>query len=153
MKTLILYASQTGTTKKYADWLHESIKDSYIENLEGFPIEKLNEYDQYIIGSYTHGGQSPAQQFVIDNWNAINTKKIFLFLVGVVPQKATFSKIAYKRVPEEIRSKIGYKKLPGEIDKTKSSNFELKMLKFILKGNPDSKVDRKEVEEIINYFE
>ena len=51
MKTLIIYASKTGTTEKCAGILGQNLKNSTIINLATIQNESIDKYDLIIIGS------------------------------------------------------------------------------------------------------
>ena len=51
MKTLIVYASKTGTTEKCAGKIGQNLKDATIINLSARQNEDINKYDKIIIGT------------------------------------------------------------------------------------------------------
>ena len=71
MKTLILYKSKYGVTKKYAYWIHQKLPDSQIENIEIVNPNELENFDTIIIGSNTNIGQIATLDFIVDNWNVL----------------------------------------------------------------------------------
>mgnify|MGYP000923732363 FL=1 len=68
MKTLILYKSKYGSTKQYAEYLNQNIKNSYLVSIDDFKKDCLNEYDNIILGSSTYMGQIQILKELIDMW-------------------------------------------------------------------------------------
>lgn len=152
MKTLLLYKTVHGSTKQYAEWIHEEISDSVIANLDVFDTKSLSAYNTVIIGSYVQGGKIPAIEFMQNNWNILKMKKVVLFAVGMIPVKSFMSKKSFEMIPEEIRKSIQYFKLPGQATYKKPNIFERFIFKFLFGANPDSKIDREFINPILDYI-
>lgn len=129
MKTIILFNTRTGTTQQYANWLKEEFPEFDIKNVKETTPNGLKEYDRYIICSQTEGANIMVREYMIENWNILNGKPIYLLVTGLFPEKHFESKVAYKQIPEEIREKIsGYTKVPGQLDNESLKKSE----KFVL---------------------
>ena len=76
MKTLIIYASKTGTTEKCAKEINRQLKDSKIVNILN-QNEDINEYDLIIIGTPIRMGMidKKIRKFLISNIEDLKTKK------------------------------------------------------------------------------
>jgi len=65
MKVVVIYYSQSGTTKKMAEIIHEEIKNKNLEadifSVSEVKPEQLLEYDGIIVGSPTYYGTLAAQ--------------------------------------------------------------------------------------------
>jgi multimeric flavodoxin WrbA len=72
MKSLIIYWSGTGNTKKVAETIHDTLKNSgvnpILKRAEEAMTEDLYEYDLVFIGSPSHNWQPPAPllKYVLD---------------------------------------------------------------------------------------
>jgi flavodoxin len=55
MKACILYFSQIGNTKKFAEAISESLKTSALFDISSSEPSEFNDYDVLIIGTPTHG--------------------------------------------------------------------------------------------------
>lgn len=124
MKTLILYKSKHGSTKEYAEYLNQNIKNSDLVNIESFSKDSLSEYDSIILGSATYMGQIQILKELIDMWESIKDKKVSLFAVGLIDPDAQGSQITYNNIPENIRGQIKYIKVPGRLNLRKLNIFE-----------------------------
>ena len=61
MKACILYFSQTGNTKKFAEAIAESLKTSALFDISNSKPSEFNDYDVLIIGTPTHGYRSSVE--------------------------------------------------------------------------------------------
>lgn len=84
MKTIVIYYSQTGFTKRYAQWIAEAVKADCLE-LAQAKKKDLAPYEAIIYGGWAcAGGISKLSWFKsnIDNWSG---KKLAVFCVGGGP--------------------------------------------------------------------
>ena len=81
MKTLIIYASKTGTTEKCAKEINRQLKDSKIVNILN-QNEDINEYDLIIIGTPIRMGMidKKIRKFLISNIEKLKSKKVAYFI-------------------------------------------------------------------------
>jgi menaquinone-dependent protoporphyrinogen IX oxidase len=156
MKTLILYKSRSGSTKQYAQWLHEEFSNSDLVNLDKFDEKTIKEYDLVVLGSPTYGKRIIAGDFLKKNWEILEEKKVYLMVVGAIPQKEAASKSAYKKIPEEIRnSLVGYSKLPGKMGEM--NRFGKIIMRMMLGVDPkkivvQESVKKKDLQPIIDFL-
>lgn len=147
MKTLILYASKTGSTKQYAQWLSEEFENSELYNIEDKTEIDFANFDLAIFASPTYSGEVYRKDLILENWNNLKNAKICLLLVGAIPQDEEWSKRTFNTLPQYVRDNLAlYMKIPGismGSEKHKMSKTEKFMLKHILRVDP-SKVSTKE---------
>lgn len=141
MHTLILYKSQKGATKQYSEWLAEELGDTEAVNVEeGQDIAQsvdLSKFERIVIGTPTYGGQIIAKDFLIEIWPQIKSKKVYLMVVGMIPQNEKWSEKSYHTIPQEIRDSLaGYAKLPGQVEK-KISRIEGITMRLFLGADPE----------------
>lgn len=115
IKVLIAYQSKYGSTKQYAEWIHQKINGDLV-NIENGDKPDLAEYDIIIIGGYVRTGNIVIAPFIKDHWSVIKGKKVILFTTsGTPPQHPKIQSIYEKSLPEEIRKEIKYFPLHGRI--------------------------------------
>ena len=84
MKTLILYESKMGFTKKCADYLHTKIIDNDIYDIEDKKY-KLKDYDRILIGAPIYIGEieKTTKDFINNNKLLLLEKELGLFCAGM----------------------------------------------------------------------
>jgi len=112
MKTAIIYKTLRGTTRRYAEWLHESF-DSDIYNIKNVAADTFNAYDKLIFCSCVYMGTITATGFIKKNWAHLKGKEVILVAVGSVPTENVTAKEDLGKFPTEINRAIKYWKLPG----------------------------------------
>lgn len=125
MKTLIIYKSYLGTTKKYAEWLVEETKGDIFQMKEKKKID-WNLYDKVVIMSGTYAGWMPLARFLKKNWDKIVNKKTVVIAVGAAPEDDPWSQKTYLKIPGTIRQKIKYFKIFGSMPKDEKSVGQVK---------------------------
>ena len=80
MNTIVVYQSETGFTKKYAEWIAQEL------GCEAIPFKKTNEaklkaYDKVIYGGWLMGGIVVGAEKI----KAMNLKDVVVFATGASP--------------------------------------------------------------------
>ena len=137
MKTLIIYNSQHGTTKRYANEIFEYIKDNgdeaSIKSIDEFNEKNLNEYDTVLLGTWTQGlfffAQKPDKKWksFSKSFPQLNDKKIGLFTTYKV---ATGS--FYKNMAKSVNLNIKNVQFTLKSKKGDLSEGDLEILKTII---------------------
>jgi menaquinone-dependent protoporphyrinogen IX oxidase len=121
-KILIAYQSKYGSTKQYAEWIHEESNGDLV-NIENGDRLDLAGYDIIIIGGSVRVGKIVIAPFIEDHWSVMRGKKVILFTTsGTPPQHPKIRSIYEKSLPEEIRRAIKYFPLHGRLS---SANLTL----------------------------
>jgi menaquinone-dependent protoporphyrinogen IX oxidase len=107
MRTAICYKFVLGSTKKYATWLSEDLQASLF-TFDEVDTATLDLYDIVIILSGTYAMKMPLVNFLEKYWEVLQTKKLVVVAVGMVPSENEESKKSYEVIPEQIRNKIHY---------------------------------------------
>ncbi len=172
MKTVVIYNSQTGFTKRYAQWIAEAAGADCVE-LSAAKRTNLDAYKAIIFGGWAcAGGIRKLSWFKnnIDNWN---DKKLITFCVGASPidspeiepfLKQNFTEAEFKKVsvfyfpgglnyekmsiPSKLMMKMFVKTLKTKKGKTEK---EQAMAKMISASYDIS--DKKYIEPILKYLE
>ena len=84
MKTLIVYASQTGFTKKYAEWIAERTGCECIKT-DDADIRKVQKYDVIILGGGIYASRIAGISFLKKNISKLKAKKIIVFFSCASP--------------------------------------------------------------------
>ncbi len=113
MRTVIIYSSTLGTTRKYAMWLREALEADLSKANAG--QRSAQDYDLIIVCSPTYMGQIRLLGYLKKRWSVIQGKRVILIAVGMAPPESPDSRKSYEKIPEDIRGKIQYFKLPGKI--------------------------------------
>lgn len=148
---LLLYKSEWGATKQYAEWIRDEEPSLHLCDIDDFDCSELDQFYKIVIGSRTYLGKIEAIDFMVENWERLSNKKVYLFSVGVLPPNSPESIGSYAVIPEEIRSHLsGYAKLPGRVvDEQKKS-----LLSRILSKDQDlvDELDKVHIEPIVSFL-
>lgn len=133
MKTIVVYRSKYGYTKKYAEWLAESLGCDIKENAS---LADIAGYDVIIFGGGIYAGRINGIKLIAKNYGKLAGKKLVLFAAGSGAGRADeleafWEKALDKTVRENVphfylRSGLNYSRL-GRLDK-----FMMDMLKKML---------------------
>ena len=127
MNTVIIYRSFFGTTKRYAEWLHEEIESDIYKHNQ-IDKQSLLKYDLVILCAGTYAGWISLGGYLKKHWNVLKCRKVILLVIGAAPVNNPQSIRSYEKIPEQIREGIRYFKLLGKIgsreaDKVKKENL------------------------------
>lgn len=81
-KTVVIYKSYTGYTKKYAEWLADVLKCDLMEN-QKMTVSKLNSYDTVILGGSVMAGMIAGADFIKKNLEQLKEKKLVVYACGM----------------------------------------------------------------------
>jgi len=82
MKTLIVYASKHGSTRRYAETLAELLPEATLTDLKKDSVPALDAFDTVIVGGSIHAGmvQKAVRGFCERNSAVLAPKKLGLFV-------------------------------------------------------------------------
>lgn len=133
MKTIVIYNSQTGFTKCYAEWIAEATGADCLE-LSAAKKKDLTAYEAIIFGGWACAGSISKISWFKGNINKWEDKKLIVFCVGGSPidnpeidiyLKRNFNESEHKKV------KIFY--CPGGFNYEKMSTPSKLMMKMFIK--------------------
>lgn len=117
MKTLILYRSFLGSSKKYAEWLHEDVPSDILKfSKSGGKV--LASYDTVVLIGGTYAGWLSLAGYLKGKWKKLQGKRVVFVTVGGAAAEDSVSVRAYSKVPEKIRTAIKHFHLRGRLGKT-----------------------------------
>jgi menaquinone-dependent protoporphyrinogen IX oxidase len=131
VKTAIVYQTFLGTTRRYAEWLHESV-ESDIFKAGQISSEEMSDYDLIVLCSGTYVGWIRIRGYLKKRWEVLQGKKVVLLVVGAVPSDHPDSIKSYEKIPEHIRNGIEYFKLPGKIGSTNAEKVKRENLQPVI---------------------
>lgn len=133
MKTVVIYNSQTGFTKRYAEWIAQSTKADCFE-LSTAKKKDLTVYETIIFGSWACAGGISKIKWLKKNIHKWADKNLITFYVGASPIENPEIKTALKRIfneSEQGKLKIFY--CPGGFNYEKMPALSKLMMKTFIK--------------------
>jgi menaquinone-dependent protoporphyrinogen IX oxidase len=128
IKVLIAYQSKYGSTKQYAEWIHQEMKGDLV-NIENGDKTDLESYHIIILGGSVRVGKIVIAPFIMDHWSVMKGKNVILFTTsGTPPQHPKIKSIYEKSLPEEIRKDIKYFPLHGRVSMENLTLLDKKLM-------------------------
>jgi len=130
-KTVVVYKSKYGSTKKYAEWIAKAVDADILPHSKA-TIDKLLTYDIIIYGGVLYALGIIGFSLIKDNYARFKEKKLIVFSVGASPaRKQALEDVMAKNFTDEMRENIHYFHLRGGLN-YKKMNFIDKTLMFLL---------------------
>ncbi len=149
MKTIIIYNSQTGFTKRYAEWIAEAAKAECIE-LSAAKKKDLTAYEAIVFGSWACAGSISKISWFKGNIDKWAGKKLIVFCVGASPIENPEVEIALSQIfNESERKKAALFYCPGGLNYDKMAAPSKLMMKLFVKSLKAKKVKTQEDELMI----
>ncbi|MCB2293508.1 flavodoxin domain-containing protein [Clostridium algoriphilum] len=170
MKTVVIYKSKTGFSKKYAEWIAEELS-SDIFDVSKVNLNMLMTYDTIIYGAGLYAGGINGIKYIIQNLDKLKDKKIAIFATGASPfREEVLSEVRDKNFSPEEQKYIQFFYLRGGFNYSRLNPFnkvimtllqwKLKMKKELtpdergMLASYDKPVDftkKKNIDKLINY--
>lgn len=148
MKTIVVYSSQTGFTKRYAQWIAQEAGADCLA-LSDAKKKDLAAYEAIIFGSWACAGGISKISWFKGNMDKWADKKLIVFCVGASPMDNPEIDIALKRIfNESEQKKVKTFYCPGGFNYEKMSAPSKLMMKLFLK-TLKAKKDKTEEEQIM----
>lgn len=151
MKTLIIYASKTGTTEKCAKEINAQLKDSKMVNILN-QNEDINKYDLIVIGTPIRMGMidKKIKNFLVKNMECLKSKKVAYFICCGFSEN--WKRYYEQNIPKDLLdTAITYDTFGGEMDIQKQKGFDKFITKMVSK-NVDENREIKILNENIDRF-
>lgn len=156
MKALIIYTSQTGFTKKYAEILKEKISADILTIDEAKKQNKdfFEKYDTLIYGGWLNAGNVVKAKWFLDKADSDwKNKKLAVFTVGASPENGSdVERSLNKLLNDEQRKYIKAFYCPGGIDYSKMnmpSRLAMKAFAAMLKKNKNADEEAKQTAQML----
>ncbi|MFB0917777.1 MAG: flavodoxin domain-containing protein [Clostridiaceae bacterium] len=92
MKWIVLYKSNTGFTKKYAEWISGELNCD-IKSIDEFDFNSVKNYDGLIFGGFLHARGISGLKKVKGIFSQFNHNNIILFASGASPESEDVLKV------------------------------------------------------------
>lgn len=146
MKTIVIYNSKTGFTKRYAMWIAKATEANCL-TLSAAKRTTIDTYETIIFGSFACAGRISKLNWFKNNMNKWADKKLIVFCVGGSPinnpEIEFFLKQNFK--DSELK-KVSVFYCPGGFNYEKMSALARLMMKIFIKTLQDKK-DKTEAEQ------
>ncbi len=111
-KIAVIYKTKYGFTKRYAGWITLKL-DADLYEVTDIRPKHLLEYETIIFGGGIYRGKINGIKFIIDNYDKIKGKELYIFTVGI------------EDINEEKRSDL----IKNNLNKLENENFRVYNLK------------------------
>ena len=156
MNTIVVYISQTGFTKRYAEWIAEELQAEIVELKEAKrkPADFFTSFDAIIYGGWAMGGRIVEAKWFFDKAVAWKEKKLAVFCVGASPAaNPDVDRVLHDMLTDEQRTyiKVFYCQGGLNYDKMKlSSKMMMKAFVSMLKKKKDATQMEKDMAAMIS---
>ncbi len=157
MKILVIYTSQTGFTKKYAEWISTKL-NADILTIQEAKKKKMDFYDKYdaiIYGGWVMAGSVVNSKWFLEEASAWKNKKLAIFCVGASPEEnPDIEDNLSKLLTDEQKTYIRAFYCPGGIDYSRMktpSKLAMKALSAALSKKKDASQKEKDMAEMISH--
>lgn len=149
MKTIVIYRSKTGFTKRYARWIAEAAGAECVE-LSKARKKNLDAYEAIVFGGGAYAGRISGLSWFKGNMDKWNGKQLIVFCVGANPADRPEIEPALKSNFQETElQKIQLFYCPGGLNYEKMSALSRLMMKFFVKTLQAKKNKTRDDEEMI----
>ncbi|MFP4365272.1 MAG: flavodoxin domain-containing protein [Spirochaetia bacterium] len=104
MKGIIIYKSKYGSTKQYAQWLHEETGFELC-NSKDFSKD-ISKYDAIVIAASIHAGSLSLKRFLLDTWPLISEKRIAVLVTSGAGHQEVVKQILKDSLPQAVYGKL-----------------------------------------------
>ncbi|MCR5390555.1 MAG: flavodoxin domain-containing protein [Lachnospiraceae bacterium] len=156
MKTLIIYTSQTGFTKKYAGWIAERVNADLLELKEAQKkeVDFFEGYDAIVYGGWAMAGTVFKSKWFFDKASGWKDKRLAIFCVGGSPNENPDVEVMLKRLlTDDQKQYIAAFYCQGGFCYEKmntASKLAMKMFVGSLKKKKDATEEQKKMAEMIS---
>lgn len=134
MKTIVIYNSQTGFTKKYADWIAEKANAECIEFSKAKKAD-LDSYDAIVFGGWAIAGSISKLKWFKKNISKWRNKKLAVFCVGASPiENPEIEATLPKNFTEDELKIVKWFYCPGGLDYDKMPMASKTAMKLFIKS-------------------
>lgn len=133
MNAIVIYNSQTGFTKKYADWVAEQVNAECVEFSKAVKKD-LQGYDAIIFGGWAVAGSISKLKWFKNNLHKWAGKKLVVFCVGASPaENPEIGEVLPKNFTADELKQVKLVYCPGGLNYEKMSVSSRLMMKTFVK--------------------
>ena len=116
MKTLIIYRTFLGSSKKYAEWLHEAVPSDLMKFSKA-NVKTIEAHDAVVMFGGTYMYRPSLLGYVKKNWKKLQSKRVVFVTVAGAPEIDEVSVKIYAKLPENIRAAVKHFHVLGKAGK------------------------------------
>ena len=132
MKTVVIYKSKTGFTKRYAEWIAKDLSAD-IFDIKKVNINMITKYDAIIYGGSLYAVGIIGVKFITKNIDKLKSKKVVVFATGASPSREeVLNDVINKNFTTEQQKYIKFFYFRGGFNYSKLNLFD-KFLMTLLK--------------------
>lgn len=156
MKSLVIYTSQTGFTRKYAMWLADRLNADILDLKDAKKKEKdfFNDYQAIIYGGWAMAGNIVKLKWFLENASTWKDKRLAVFCVGGSPNdNPDIDVTLHNMLTDEQRNYIRAFYCQGGFNYEKMnapSKLAMKMFISTLKKKKDATEEEKKMVEVMS---
>ena len=143
-KTVVVYKSKYGSTKKYAEWIASALNADIFE-VSKIGVEDIGKYSTIIYGGGLYASGILGVSTITKAFDKLKDKNLIVFTVGLADPKSTeFDSIINKNFTKEMQQIIKVFHFRGAIDYKKLGFLHramMAMLKSQISKTPEDKRD------------
>ncbi len=150
MTGLIIYKSNYGATKAYANWIS---KDSNYKSIEFNNVKKedIEKVDVVILGCPILAGKITMAKWINQKWSLLKTKEVILFSTsGALKTDPSLLKGFTSAFAKEKADKISYYPFGGRIIFSELKGIHSLLMKFATRMQKDPIIKKKMLEDTDN---
>lgn len=141
-KTVVVYKSKYGNTKKYAEWIAKELGIKMLAHKEVKKIEDLMQYDTIIYGGGLYAGGIAGFSLIKKNYGKLKDKKVVVFAVGSSsPQEKVIESVKVQNLTDEMKGKVEVVFCRGGLDYPKMTRMD-RMMMWMLKKSIEKKKEK-----------
>lgn len=157
MQSIVLYVSQVGSTKKYAEDIAKTIS-AEVMPLKKFKWRNLPNYNLIIFGGWVMGGKIKGLDDFLAHYDEMKDKNVIVFSSGMsIPSKEGRDEIINTNILDLYH--VRYYQLRGSFDMSKLPFIQKTMMKYTIKlmetkqGAANSAMIKEMVEHPFDYYD
>lgn len=133
MKTIVIYKSATGFTKKYAEWIAEELEADLFTSKEAH-VDLLLGYDRIIYGGRLYAVGIDGLKLITNNFDKLKEKKLVVFATGASkPSEEVMDSIRDHNLTPEQLEHVDFFYLRGGYDHKALPTFDRILMTLLMK--------------------
>ena len=140
-RTVVIYKSKYGSTKRYAEWIAEEVHADLFKRSK-VTIKDLLQYDTIVYGGSLYAAGILGISLIKKNFAKLVDKKVIVFSVGASPaHPEALISVKNHNFTEEMKRKVYFFHLRGGFDYSKLSPFDKFLMSLLKKKLKQKKPD------------
>lgn len=131
-KTVVVYATQFGSTQRYAEWIAKDCKAALIP-VENADIDELAKYETVIFGAPVYAGRIWYISLIKNNLELLTDCRVVVFTTGLTQpgDEVAFQQVLDRNFMKEERSGIQFFHFPGALNYKKMSFMQKNVMRIL----------------------